>query len=82
MKLVPDWKSAWRWTSVHAMTAAVAINAAWMGLPPDLQTHVTERDAHALTIVVLALGIIGRLRDQAPVQQLPKPTVPDNRPSV
>lgn len=76
MKLVPDWKSAWRWTSVHAMSAALAIQATWMGLPPNLQAHISERDAHVLTIAVLALGIVGRVRDQASAHQLPKPTVP------
>lgn len=76
MKVVPDWRSAWRWTSVHAMSAAIAIQAVWMGLPPSLQAHITARDAHVLTIAVLILGIAGRLRDQTPIKALPKPTVP------
>lgn len=61
---------------MHAMSAAIAIQSAWMALPPNVQTYITERDAHVLTITVLALGIIGRLRDQTPPKDLPKPTVP------
>lgn len=75
-KAVPDWRSAWRWTSVHAMGAAIAVQAAWMGLPPAMQAHITARDAHVLTIILLALGILGRLRDQTPAKQVSVPTVP------
>jgi len=64
MKFVADWKDAWRWTSMHAMTAAVAVQGTWMALPADLKAHVPTSLATGLTLGLLGLGIVGRLRDQ------------------
>lgn len=38
MKLVDDWKSAWRWFSMHALVLAGVIPTVWAELPPDLKT--------------------------------------------
>ena len=64
MKLVADWQRAWRWNSMHAMTAAIAFQGAWGGIPDDLKQHVPGALVNGVTIALLALGIIGRLRDQ------------------
>lgn len=66
MKLVSDWKQAWRWSSVHAMTAAAAVQGAWLALPDDIKQHVPAIVATGVTIGLLLLGVIGRLRDQTP----------------
>lgn len=65
MKLVADWKQAWTWTSMHAMTAAVAVQGTWMALPEDLKARVPAPIVTGLTLGLLAFGIVGRLRDQA-----------------
>jgi hypothetical protein len=76
MKLVSDWRECWRWTSVHAMVAAAAVQGAWMGVGADLQQYVPQNVVHGLTITLLALGFVGRLRDQTTTNALPKPTIP------
>ena len=64
MRLVADWKRAWTWNSVHAMTAAIALQGAWAAIPDDLKQHAPGALVNGVTIALLALGIIGRLRDQ------------------
>jgi hypothetical protein len=67
-KLVPDWRDSWRWWSVQAMTAAAALQGAWLAVPYDLKAHVPPPWPQLLTLGLLALGILGRLVDQ------PRPT--------
>lgn len=74
MKLVQDWRQAWKWSSVHAMSAAAAVQGGWVALPDDMRRHIPLAVASAVTIGLLVLGVIGRLRDQQPA--LPKPHVP------
>lgn len=64
MKLVADWQRAWRWNSMHAMAAAIALQGAWTAIPDDLKQHVSGALVNGVTIALLVLGIIGRLRDQ------------------
>lgn len=64
MKLVPNAGKAWRWFSVQAMTAAIALQAGWQAMPPDLAARIPAGAVDALSIAVLVLGIIGRLVDQ------------------
>jgi len=64
MKLVPEWRAAWRWFSVQSMGAAVAMQGAWLALSPDLKARVPDNLVDALTIGVLVLGVVGRLVDQ------------------
>lgn len=64
IKLVKGAEKAYRWFSMQAMTIAIALQASWMALPPNLLTHL---DANHKTIVVIALlvfGMVGRLVDQ------------------
>lgn len=70
MKLVDDWRKCWKWTSMHAMAAALAIQGAWVAIPAELQALVHPVVAHAITAVLLVAGILGRLVDQE------KPDVP------
>ncbi|MBV9548262.1 MAG: hypothetical protein JO256_01155 [Alphaproteobacteria bacterium] len=64
MKLVVEWKSAWRWFSVQAMVLTAAVQAAWAALPDDLKSHVPGRIVTALSLLLLVLGICGRLVQQ------------------
>jgi hypothetical protein len=64
MKLIPNWRQAWRMFSVHAMTLAGAMQAAWVAMPPDLKSRVPDGLVDGLTVAILALGIVGRLVDQ------------------
>jgi hypothetical protein len=64
MKLVKNARHAWRWFSVQSMVVAGALQGAWLAIPADLKTHVPGWLATALTMGILALGVIGRLVDQ------------------
>lgn len=64
MKLVDDWKQAWKWISMNCMMIATVLQGAWMGIPDDMKTSVPEWLVHAMTIIILVLGIAGRLVKQ------------------
>lgn len=66
MKLVSNWRASWKWASMHAMAAALAIQAAWVAIPSELQALVHPLIAHVMTAFLLVAGIVGRLVDQAP----------------
>lgn len=68
MKIDPEWRQAWRWLSIHAMTLALAVSAAWLAIPSDLRAMVPAWSAAGLTGSLMVLGILGRL-----VKQKPKP---------
>lgn len=64
MSIDPNWRQAWRWLSVHAMTLALAVSAAWVAIPDDLRAAVPAWSAASLTGVLMVLGILGRLVKQ------------------
>jgi hypothetical protein len=64
MKPVSNWRNAWKWFSVQAMTLAGALQAGWLALPTSMQARVPAEWVDALTIAILVLGVIGRLVDQ------------------
>lgn len=68
MKLVEDWKCGWRWFSVHALVLAGAIPAVWAELPPDLKSSIPPGAMGAITAVIAACGVIGRLVNQDKAQ--------------
>ena len=64
MKLVPGARRAWRWFSMQAMVASVALQGAWLALPADMKATVPDRIVMIATIALLAMGVVGRLVDQ------------------
>jgi hypothetical protein len=66
MKLVDDWRQGWKWASVHAMTAALAVQGAWVAIPSEMQAFVHPIVAHAITAFLLVAGIVGRLTQKSP----------------
>ncbi|HVV29128.1 MAG TPA: hypothetical protein VHC40_14290 [Rhizomicrobium sp.] len=61
MRLVAEWRQAWRWFSMQAMALAAAFAGAWTALPDDLRAHIPARLVTALSAALLLLGICGRL---------------------
>lgn len=68
LKLIPEWRRAWRMASVQAATLAVA----WGALPPDAQAQVlgfvgvpSERVPAILGLLIL----VARLIDQPKTRQ-------------
>lgn len=64
--LVDNARSAWRWFSVQAMVLAGAIQGAWVFTPEDMRTSIPPEVVQVATIVLLVLGVAGRLVDQTP----------------
>jgi hypothetical protein len=61
MKLVDDWKQAWKWLSVNCMAVAGAIQCTWLAIPDDMRSSVPPALVHWLTLTLLIAGIAGRL---------------------
>lgn len=65
MKLVENARSAWKWISVQAMAAAIALQGAWAALPDDMKASISPDVVRWATLALLALGIVGRLVKQS-----------------
>ncbi len=65
LQLVEDWRRAWRWVSVNCMVLAVAIQTAWLVLDADQRASLSPYSVTAITILVLACGVAGRLVKQS-----------------
>jgi len=64
MRLVSDWRQAWKWFSVQALALSTAILAIWQMLPPELKHSVPDQYVTYGTMAILVLGVIGRVVDQ------------------
>lgn len=65
MKLVPDWREAWRWFSVHVFLILAALPPVWATLPADVKAFLPiEWQPWVLCALALA-GVLGRVKDQA-----------------
>lgn len=47
--------------SVNCMLIATAIQGAWMYIPDDMKDSVPKNIVHVLTILLLVLGLVGRI---------------------
>lgn len=63
-RLVKNARRAWRWFSMQAMTIALALQAAWLALPPNLLAHLNAEHKTMVVIALLLFGMVGRLVDQ------------------
>ncbi|QDX29542.1 DUF7940 domain-containing protein [Dickeya poaceiphila] len=64
MKIIEDWKQAWRWFSVHALAISGAIPAMWVSLPDEFKTAIPAGAMSIITAVVAVAGIVGRVIQQ------------------
>jgi hypothetical protein len=64
MKLIPDWKEAWRWFSVQALAAIIALPIVWGMLPADVKALLPDGWEPSAFVVLAAAGLIGRVIDQ------------------
>lgn len=67
MKLVPNWKRAFRMVSIQAMGAAAAIQGAWVFVPEDMKASLPPDLVRWVTVALLVVGIFGRLVQQKKV---------------
>ena len=66
MKLIDEWKSAYKMFSVNAMALAAAIQGTWVSLDETVRSELPKDIVHYATIALLVAGIGGRLVKQTP----------------
>jgi hypothetical protein len=64
MNLIPNWKDAWRWFSVQALAAIVALPFVWIALPADAKGYLPDSLEPWVLMAIAAGGLVGRLVDQ------------------
>lgn len=61
LKLIANWRDAWRWFSIHCAVLAGIVQTAWAALPDDMRQSIPPHLVTRITLVLLALLIFGRL---------------------
>ena len=64
MKLHDDWKRAYRWFSVQAMSVTATFLVVWALIPEKMQDAFTPTELKVMAAGLLVLGIGGRLVKQ------------------
>jgi len=64
MKLVQNWRKAWKWHSTQLLAIIAALPLIWMQLPPDVKDMVPDGWHPYIMAAIAAGAIVGRLRDQ------------------
>jgi hypothetical protein len=64
--LIPDWRDAWKWLSVHALIVTGALPAVWESLPHDWREAIPATWLAVVTVITAVVGVYGRLLDQRP----------------
>jgi len=67
MKLIPEWRKAWRMLSVQAMTWAAVAQGVWLEMPAEDKANLPPHLVHYVTIALLVLGVYGRVVKQEKV---------------
>lgn len=67
MKLVENWKSAWKWISIQIAALAAAIQAAILAFP-SVKDYLSDTITHWVGLVLLLSLIVGRMIDQSKPQ--------------
>lgn len=67
MRLVENWKQAWRWFSMWAFAICASIPVAWVSLPEDVKKLLPDSWEKWVFVAIAAaagLGAVGRVIDQ------------------
>lgn len=68
MRLVANWRKAWRWASLQFMALAAAAQVAWETLPPEALAVIPIDYQGYITLGLVIAAMIGRLIDQGTTQ--------------
>lgn len=61
MRPINNWRKAWRMFSVQAMLVSGAVQGTWAALPREMKEAVPDGWISLFTVLLLVLGIAGRL---------------------
>lgn len=64
MKLLDNWKDAWKWFSVQLVAVAGTIQLTVLAFPDELKGWLPDWATHALALGVLGMAVFARLIDQ------------------
>lgn len=64
MRLIPEWRSAWRMFSVQVLVLIGALTAFWQELPPEIVALLPAEIRHWVITGLALAGLVGRLIDQ------------------
>jgi hypothetical protein len=64
MKLIEDWKSAWKMLSVQANIVGASIIGGYMYLPEEFKKEIPTKYVLIAAGVSFLAGLIGRIIDQ------------------
>lgn len=67
MKLIPEWRKAWRMFSVQAQAIGVALCAGYVQMYDQLKETIPPAWMAGLTGIIFAVGIFGRVVKQKKV---------------
>jgi len=60
MKLIPNWKQLYKFSSVQFMIAAGALQSVWVELPADIKADLPKNIVHFVSLALLIGGVIAR----------------------
>ena len=63
MKLVENWRQAWKWLSVQIAILAAGLQAAMMAFP-TMKDWLSDDAAHIIGLALVAAIVLGRMVDQ------------------
>lgn len=64
MRLVNDWRKAWKWLSVQSLAVLAVAPVVWSQLPPDVRNMLPEGWEPYVLAALAVGGIVGRLKAQ------------------
>lgn len=66
MKLIDEWKHAWKFLSVQLSAMAAAIPVIYINLPDDFRSSIPHRWVLIATSVTAGCALVGRFVSQTP----------------
>lgn len=65
MKIVNNWKTAWRWFSMQLMSVVVVLPLLWEQLPLEVKTFIPAEWLPYILAAVALCAMVGRMIDQS-----------------
>ena len=65
MKLVGNWRKAWRWLSIQFPALNLTFLATWGALPTKFQDVIPTPLVMGISAALIVMGVVGRMIDQS-----------------
>jgi hypothetical protein len=67
IKLIDEWKHAWKMVSMWCMALPATFLSAWVLVPPEFQATIPHDWLMKITIAMLVIGMAGRVVKQGSI---------------